>query len=197
VFIHWGLYSIPAGEWNGRVIPGLGEWIMNRGRILVHDYEQLAAQFNPVKFDADAWVALAKNAGMKYLTITSKHHDGFAMFGSKVSPYKVVDATPFRRDPMKELAAACPRAGIKLCVYYSQTQDWHEPDAVGNTWDFPDESKKDFQKYYDAKVLPQVRELLTNYGPVGLIWFDTRAASRFARASSLPISCINCNRNAW
>jgi len=118
-------------------------------------------------------VAVAKNAGMKYLTITSKHHDGFAMYGSKVSPYNIVDATPFHRDVMKDLAAACQRAGIKLCFYYSQTQDWHEPDAVGNTWDWPDESKKNFQKYYDEKVIPQVRELLTNYGPIGLIWFDT------------------------
>ncbi len=173
MFIHWGIYTVPAGEWHGKPVEGLGEWIMNRGKIPVHDYEKLAAQFNPVKFNADEWVAIAKNAGMKYITITSKHHDGFAMFGSKVSPYNIVDATPFHRDPMKELAAACQRAGLKLCFYYSQTQDWHEPDAVGNDWDFPDETAKNFQRYYDSKVLPQVRELLTNYGPIGLIWFDT------------------------
>jgi alpha-L-fucosidase len=105
--------------------------------------------------------------------ITAKHHDGFAMYGSKVSKYNIVDATPFHRDPMKELAAACKRGGIRLCFYYSQTQDWHEPDGNGNTWDFPDESKKDFAKYLEEKVKPQVRELLTNYGPIGLIWFDT------------------------
>jgi len=173
MFIHWGIYSVPAGEWQGKPIAGLGEWIMNHGKIPVVEYEKLAAQFDPEKFNADQWVAIAKNAGMKYITITSKHHDGFAMFGSKVSRYNIVDATPFHRDPMKELAAACQRAGLKLCFYYSQTQDWHEPDAVGNDWDFPDQSKKNFQKYYDEKVIPQVRELLTNYGPIGLIWFDT------------------------
>lgn len=173
MFIHWGIYTVPAGEWNGRQIEGLGEWIMNRARIPVHDYEKLASQFNPVQFDAERWVTIAQNAGMKYITITAKHHDGFAMYGSKVSPYNIVDATPFHRDPMKDLAAACQRHGLKLCFYYSQTQDWHEPDAVGNNWDFPDESAKNFQKYYDEKVIPQVRELLTNYGPIGLIWFDT------------------------
>ncbi|HLJ46910.1 MAG TPA: alpha-L-fucosidase [Bryobacteraceae bacterium] len=173
MFIHWGIYALPAGEWHGKPVDGLGEWIMNHAKIPVRDYEKLAAGFNPVKFNADQWVAIAKNAGMKYITITSKHHDGFAMFASKVSPYNIVDATPFHRDPMKELAAACQRAGLKLCFYYSQTQDWHEPDAVGNDWDFPDEGAKTFQRYYDSKVLPQVRELLTNYGPIGLIWFDT------------------------
>jgi alpha-L-fucosidase len=173
MFIHWGLYSIPAGVWDGKPVPGLGEWIMHNAKIPVRDYEKLAAQFDPVDFNADQWVAIAKNAGAKYITITAKHHDGFAMFGSKVTPYNIVDATPFHRDPMKELAAACRRAGIRLCFYYSQSQDWHEPDAIGNTWDFPDESKKDFQKYFNEKVLPQVKELLTNYGPLGLIWFDT------------------------
>ncbi|MGA2328272.1 MAG: alpha-L-fucosidase [Bryobacteraceae bacterium] len=172
MFIHWGIYAVPAGEWKGQPIPGIGEWIMHRAKIPVREYEKLAAQFNPVKFNADEWVAVAKNAGMKYIVITSKHHDGFAMYGSKASKYNIVDATPFGRDPLKELAAACRKAGIKLGFYYSQTQDWHEPDADGNTWDFPDE-KKNFAAYLEAKVKPQVRELLTNYGPVALIWFDT------------------------
>jgi len=139
MFIHWGLYSVPAGEWKGKPIAGLGEWIMNRAKIPVAEYEQLAKQFNPVKFNADEWVAVARSAGAKYIVITSKHHDGFAMYGSKVSRHNIVDATPFHRDPMKELAAACQKAGIKLCFYYSQTQDWHEPDGNGNTWDWPDE----------------------------------------------------------
>jgi alpha-L-fucosidase len=173
MFIHWGIYSVPAGQWNGAPVNGLGEWIMFRARIPVHDYEKLATQFNPVKFNADEWVAIAKNAGMKYITITSKHHDGFAMYGSKVSKYNIVDATPYHHDVIKDLAAACQRAGLKMCFYYSQTQDWHEPDGVGNDWDFPADAKKNFQSYYDQKVIPQVRELLTNYGPVGLIWFDT------------------------
>src|SRR5712691_2741338 len=120
LFIHWGIYTVPAGEWKGKPIEGLGEWIMNRGKIPVGEYERLASQFNPVQFDAEKWVSIAKAAGMKYITITSKHHDGFAMYGSKVSRYNIVDATPFHRDPMKELAAACQRNGLKLCFYYSQ-----------------------------------------------------------------------------
>lgn len=173
LMIHWGLYSVPAGEWKGKLIPGLGEWIMNRAHIPISEYEQLAPQFNPVKFDADAWVRMARDAGMKYIVITSKHHDGFAMYGSKASKYNIVDATPFRRDVMKELAAATQKYGLKLCFYYSQTQDWHEPDAVGNDWDFSPETKKDFARYLEEKVKPQVTEILTNYGPIGLIWFDT------------------------
>src|SRR5215213_2770508 len=173
MFIHWGLYAVPAGEWKGKPISGLGEWIMNRAKIPVREYEQLAPQFNPVKFDAVEIVRLAKNAGMKYIVITSKHHDGFAMYHSRASRFNIVDATPFKRDPLKELADAAQKAGIKLGFYYSQTQDWHEPDAVGNDWDFRDESKKNFAKYLEEKVKPQVTEILTNYGPIGLIWFDT------------------------
>jgi alpha-L-fucosidase len=173
MFIHWGVYSVPAGEWKGKKIEGLGEWIMNRAKIPVNEYERLAPQFNPAKFNAEEIVRLAKNAGMKYIVITSKHHDGFAMYHSQVSKYNIYDATPFKRDPLKELADAAQKDGIKLGFYYSQTQDWHEPDAVGNDWDFPDESKKNFQKYLDEKVKPQVTEILTNYGPIGLIWFDT------------------------
>jgi alpha-L-fucosidase len=173
MFIHWGLYAVPAGIWDGKDVPGIGEWIMNHAKIPVAEYEKLAAKFNPVRFNADQWVSVAKNAGMKYIVITAKHHDGFAMFKSQASKYNIVDATPFHRDPMKELAAACARQGIRLCFYYSQTQDWHEPDGVGNTWDFPDETKKDFNRYFRNKVIPQVRELLTQYGPIGLIWFDT------------------------
>src|SRR5436305_3170099 len=123
MFIHWGLYAIPAGEWKGQQVPGIGEWIMNRAKIPVRDYEQLAKQFNPVKFDPDAWVRIAKNAGQKYMVITAKHHDGFAMFRSKVSKYNVYDATPFGRDVVGELAAACKRAGMPLGFYNSQTQD--------------------------------------------------------------------------
>src|SRR5690349_22063529 len=127
LFIHWGLYSIPAGEWKGQPIAGIGEWIMNRAKIPVKEYEQLAGQFNPVKFDAEAWVQMAEDAGMKYIVITSKHHDGFAMFDSKVTTWDVVDATPFKRDILKELSAACQKRGMPLGFYYSQAQDWHEP----------------------------------------------------------------------
>jgi len=147
MFIHWGLYAVPAGEWKGKPIAGRGEWIMNRAKIPVAEYEQLAKQFNPVKFNADEWVAVARSAGAKYIVITSKHHDGFAMYGSKVSKYNIVDATPYHHDVIKDLAAACQRAGLKMCFYYSQTQDWHEPDGIGNDWDFPDDAKKNFQSY--------------------------------------------------
>ena len=172
MFIHWGLYAVPAGEWKGQPIPGIGEWIMNRAKIPVKEYERLADSFNPVKFNADEWVGIAKAAGQKYIVITSKHHDGFAMFRSPSSKYNIFDATPFHRDPMAELAAACKKNGIRLCFYYSQTQDWHHPDGAANTWDY-DESKKDFRHYLDTLVKPQVREILTQYGPIGLIWFDT------------------------
>ena len=173
LFIHWGLYAIPAGEWNGKRSLGIGEWIMNRLTIPVRDYEKLASRFNPVKFNADEWVRLAKDAGMKYIVITSKHHDGFAMFKSNASAYNIVDATPFKRDVLKELADAAARQGIRLGFYYSQSQDWHEPNGAGNTWDFGPDDKKDYDQYLRSKAEPQVKELLTGYGPVALIWFDT------------------------
>jgi alpha-L-fucosidase len=172
LFIHWGLYAIPAGQWKGQAVPGIGEWIMHRARIPVAEYEPLAQQFNPVKFDAAEWVSLAKRAGQKYFVITAKHHDGFCMYRTSLTHYNIVDATPFGRDPMAELAAECARQGIRFGFYYSQTQDWHHPDGDGNDWDY-DESKKDFAGYIEDYVKPQVRELLTNYGPIALIWFDT------------------------
>ena len=165
LFIHWGLYSIPAGVWKGKEIPGIGEWIMNHARIPVKEYEQLAKKFDPVKFDADKWVKMAKDAGMKYVVITSKHHDGFAMYHSKVSKYNIYDATPFKRDPMKELSEACRKYGLRFGFYYSQTQDWHEPNAAGNDWDFHGDNPPNFTQYLNDKVIPQVKELLTNYEP--------------------------------
>ena len=201
LFIHWGLYAIPAGEWKGERIPRIGEWIMLRAQIPVKEYEQLATQFNPVKFNAAEWVALAKRAGQKYLTITAKHHDGFCMFDSKVTDYDIVDATPFGRDPMKELAAECKKQGIKLCFYYSQTQDWHHPHGDGNDWDYPVPTDEQFDSYVREYVGPQVRELLTNYGPIGLIWFDTPKRmtldqSRFLRGlvNEVQPDCLVCGR---
>src|SRR5712692_9315634 len=173
LFIHWGLYAIPSGEWKGHAVPGLGEWIMFRAPIPIREYEQLASRFNPVRFNADDWVQLAQDAGMKYMVITSKHHDGFALFHSKASAYNVVDATPLKRDILKELADACAKRGMRLGFYYSQAQDWHEPNGAGNTWDFGPDEKKDYDQYLRAKAEPQVRELLSGYGPVALIWFDT------------------------
>jgi alpha-L-fucosidase len=173
LFIHWGLYCIPAGEWKGQPVKGIGEWIMNRAKIPVAEYEQLAKQFDPVKFNADQWVQMAQDAGMKYIVITSKHHDGFAMYHSQVSKYNVYDATPWHRDPMKELSAAAARHHIKFGFYYSQAQDWHEPNGAGNTWDFGPDDKKDYDQYLRGKAEPQVREILSGYGPICLVWFDT------------------------
>jgi alpha-L-fucosidase len=172
MFIHWGLYAIPAGEWKRQAIPGIGEWLMLRARVPVAEYEQLARQFNPVKFNADEWASLAAQAGARYLVITAKHHDGFCMYKSNVTDYNIVDATPFGRDPMKELAEACAKHNLRFCFYYSQTQDWHHPGGDGNDWDY-DDATRDFDGYVENYVKPQVRELLTNYGPIGLIWFDT------------------------
>jgi alpha-L-fucosidase len=173
MFIHWGPYSALAGEWKGQRIPvgNEAEWVMERFNIPVAEYREKARQFNPVHFDAEAWVALAKAAGMKYLVVTAKHHDGFAMYASKVSKYNIVDWTPFHRDPLQELAEACKKAGIRFCVYYSHREDWDHPDAYGNDWDY-DISKKDFARYLEEKSKPQLRELLSNYGPLGLVWFD-------------------------
>jgi len=183
LFIHWGLYSEAAAQWRGKTYYGIAEWIMCRARIPVKDYEKLAKRFNPEEFDAKAWVRLAKTAGMKYIVITAKHHDGFALFKSKASRFNIVDATPFHRDPLKELAEACRNEGLKLGFYYSQFQDWHEPDAAGNTWDF--KQKGDFDKYLREKAIPQIEELLTHYGPVALIWFDTPGSISHEAATTL------------
>lgn len=174
MFIHWGIYSHLGGEWKGRRTANIGEFMLVDLNIPPEEYEAAAKQFNPVDFDADAWVKLAKEAGMKYLVFTAKHHDGFAMYHSACSKYNIVDATPFKRDPMKELSEACRREGIKFCFYYSQTQDWHHPDGYDGYYagDTPDE-RKNFRSYLDEKCKPQLYELLTQYGDIGLIWFDT------------------------
>jgi alpha-L-fucosidase len=197
MFIHWGVYSLPAGIWDGRQIGGIGEWIMNRGKIPVADYQRMAKQFNPVNYDPDAWVRMAKDAGMKYIVITSKHHDGFALFETKASKWNVVDATVYGKDLLKPLAEACKKYGIKLGFYYSQAQDWNNPggsaarrptkegwanpDSViidaytkehRGHWD-PAQEKKSFAQYIDDVAVPQVREILTNYGDLAVLWWDT------------------------
>jgi alpha-L-fucosidase len=193
MFIHWGLYAVPAGEYNGQRSKRIGEWIMDWANIPRAEYEKFAPRFNPVKFNAQEWVRIAKDAGMKYIVITSKHHDGFALYDSKVTKYDVVDATPFKRDILKELVAACKKQNMPLGFYYSQSQDWHDPNGAGNDWDFgpdlgPDKKElKQYDKYLREKAEPQVRELLTEYGPVALVWFDTprmmdgERAKRFTR----------------
>ena len=197
MFIHWGVYSIPAGTWNGRQIGNIGEWIMNRGKIPVEDYKTMAKDFNPVRYDPDSWVKMAKDAGMKYIVITSKHHDGFALFKSEASKWNVVDHTVYGKDLLKPLAEACKKHGIKLGFYYSQAQDWVNPggtairrltkegwlnpDSViidaytkehNGHWDWRQETKT-FEQYINEVSVPQVRELLTNYGELAVLWWDT------------------------
>ncbi len=189
LFIHWGLYAIPGGVWQGKPVRISSEWIMAHVPIPVKEYEPLAAQFNPVDFNAGQWVKMAKDSGMKYIVFTAKHGDGFAMYRSKVSAYNIYDATPFHRDPLRELAEACARQGMKLGLYYSQSVDWHEPGGEGNSWDFGRDSEKDksgaFDRYLQTKVEPQLKELLTEYGPICEIFFDTPALMTPPRAQRL------------
>ena len=185
LFIHWGVYSVPAGTYNGKRIPGIGEWIMNHGKIPVAEYRQYAKQFNPVKFNADDWVKLAKQAGMKYIVITAKHHDGFAMFDTKASEWNIVQASPFGRDPLKELASACRKYGIKPGFYYSQAQDWNNGGAAsGGKWDPAQQRSMD--DYIDKIAVPQVKELLSNYGEFpAVLWWDTPEDMNQERAAKL------------
>ena len=125
MFIHWGVYSVPAGAYHGKLIPGLGEWIMNDAKIPMAEYQKFATAYNPVKYNPDDWVKLARDAGMKYIVITAKHHDGFANFTTQASPWNIVDATPYGKDVLQPLAAACRKYAIKLGFYYSQAQDWN------------------------------------------------------------------------
>ena len=170
LFIHWGLYSIPAS----------GEWVQYGKKISGQEYEKFAKQFNPVKFNAREWVSMAKQAGMKYIVITTKHHEGFCMFDSKLTNYDIVDATPYGKDPMKDLSEECKKQGMKLCFYYS-VQDWHHPGFplkyTYHTKQFPEgfhgfpNPNADYKKYF-AYLSGQVKELLTNYGDIGIIWWD-------------------------
>jgi len=198
MFIHWGVYAQFAGVYNGHEQQkGGAEWIMNRSKIPYADYQAMAKQFNPVKYDADEWVRMAKNAGMKYIVITSKHHDGFAMFKSEASKWNIADATPYGKDVLQPLAAACKKYGIKLGFYYSQAQDWNNPGGAASRklmsegWPNPDSALIDaytkehnghwdpmqetatFNEYIDRVAVPQVKELLTNYGEVSVLWWDT------------------------
>ncbi|HEY6332920.1 MAG TPA: alpha-L-fucosidase, partial [Blastocatellia bacterium] len=177
MFIHWGLYCVPAGEYEGKRANQTAEWIMSWADIPRAKYEEFLPQFDPEKFNAAEWVRIARNAGMKYIVITSKHHEGFAMYGSKVSKYNIVDATPFHRDPMKELAAECKKQGIKFCFYYS-IMDWHHPsqyvDAKGKdptAGDGNNKIKAEAKAGYINYMKAQLKELVTGYDPA-VLWFD-------------------------
>jgi alpha-L-fucosidase len=202
MFIHWGLYSVPAGTWDGKQIPSLGEWIMNNASIPVADYKALAPKFNPTGFSAHDIVALAKLAGMKYIVITAKHHDGFAMFDSKANAFNIVAATPFKRDPLRELAEECRKQGLKLGFYYSQDQDWTAPgasailrgnhDPVTHHWDKAQDGE--FDTYLHTKAIPQIKELLSNYGEFpAVVWFDTPTAN----GAGEPASESDLEQPAW
>lgn len=186
MMVHWGLYSLLAGEYRGRRSSSYAEWIQSYFRIPNAEYSKLADAFNPLYFNAEEWVKFAKNCGMEYLVVTSKHHDGFALFRSEVSKFNVYDATPFHRDVIGELAEACYKHGLKLGLYYSQDLDWHEEHGGGylsdpkwcsgtswnNNWDFPGVENKDYSICFREKIMPQVEEILKNYGELCLVWFD-------------------------
>ncbi len=184
LFIHWGVYSVPAGYYHGKSVGG-GEWIMHNSKIPKAEYQAFAKEFNPVKFNADQWVKMAKDAGMKYIVITSKHHDGFAMFDTQASPWGITHATPFGRDPLKELAAACKKQGIKLGFYYSQAQDWNNGGAsYQGKWDPAQQHEMD--DYIDKIAVPQVKEILSNYGEFpAVLWWDTPVDMNPQRAQKL------------
>lgn len=191
MFVHWGVYSTPGGEWKGKKVTGYSEHLMRKEKIARAEYyENVVKSFNPVDFNADEWIKTASNAGMKYFIITAKHHDGFAMFDSDVTDYNIVDATKFAKDPMIDLAAACKKYGVKFGFYYSHAFDWEHPDAPGNDWDYnnpggdlnlfggrnwydvhPELLPKAI-KYVDEKAIPQIKELLVKYHP-DILWFDT------------------------
>jgi alpha-L-fucosidase len=175
MFIHWGLYSQVGNLWKGKTYYGASEWIMNKlmADIPIDEYKAIAGQFNPTAFDADKIVKLAKDAGMKYIIITAKHHDGFAMYNSKACDFNIVKQTPFGRDPMKELSDACRRQGIGFGFYYSHNKDWTYPGGNGGPQTDVNGVKKTFDDYFNEKCLPQVEELTKNYGDIQLIWFDT------------------------
>lgn len=190
MFIHWGVYSLPGGEWKGKKVSGYAEHLMRKEKITRKEYLGLAHQFNPVQFNAEQWVLNAKKAGMNYFIVTAKHHDGFAMYNSEVSDFNIIKQTPFGRDPMMELAKACKKHGMKFGFYYSHAFDWEHPDAPGNDWEYKNpggdlnlyggrdwfdvhpELLPKAIKYVDEKAIPQIRELLTKYHP-DILWFDT------------------------
>ncbi len=201
-FVHWGLYAMddPWTDRPARADHWTQEWVMQVRRIPAGEYEALAGRFNPTAFDADQWVDTFLRAGQRYLVMTSKHHDGFCLFHSERTDFNVVDATPFGRDVIGELADACRRHTLPFGVYYSQTQDWHHPDGHGNDWDFDPEGK-DFDRYLREYVRPQVRELLTGYGPIAILWFDTpmimtaeQSRGLLDLVHELQPACLVCGR---
>ncbi len=188
MFIHWGVYSVPAGVYQGQEVKSLGEWIMHNAKIPVATYQAYAKDFNPTQYDPEKWVLMAKNAGMKYIVITTKHHDGFAMFDSKASDWNIVKRTPYGKDVIKMLADACRKYNMKLGFYYSQANDWNNPGgaAQGGHWDKAQDGS--FDEYIDKVAVPQIREILNNYGDVAELWWDVPTDMTKERAAKfLPL----------
>lgn len=225
MFIHWGVYAQMAGVYKGhQQARGGAEWIMNRMKVPVGEYKAVAKQFNPTKYNPDEWVRIAKDAGMKYIIITAKHHDGFALFDSKASDWDITDATPYGKDLLKPLAEACKKHGVKLGFYYSQAQDWGNPGGsvarkvMAEGWPNPDSAKIDaytqehkghwdpaqetatFAQYIDRVAVPQVKEILSNYGEISVLWWDTptnmtdEAALKLQEALKLQPNIITNDR---
>lgn len=194
LFVHWGVYAVPAGEYQGHKVPHLAEWIMNAARIPKEEYRKFAAGFDPKEYDARQWVAAAAKGGARYMVVTAKHHDGFAMFDSKVTDWDAVDATPGKRDLLGELAAACREARMPLGFHYSQSQDWWHPGGAsyGKPWDASQAGN--FDAYLDRVAIPQLRELAERYGPVACLFFDTPAKMTPDRArrieAAVPVSTV-------
>ena len=184
LFIHWGLYSKLGGVWMDKNYYGSGEWIMNVAKANADAYAEEAANMDLSDYNPEEWAMLAKKAGIKYVVITAKHHEGFTMYDSKVSDFTIVKSTKYGKDPMLPLSQKIREQGIEFGFYYSQFLDWHEPNGGGNRWDF-DESKKDYQEYYSRKAIPQLKELLSNYGPLGTIWFDMPGGLTYEQTKSL------------
>jgi len=176
LFIHWGVYSVPAGTYEGKQIAGIGEWILRNAKIPVAEYKSYAQDFNPVNYDPKAWVKMAKDAGMKYIVITSKHHDGFALFDSNVSDWDIADASPYGKDLLKPLVKEAKKEGLKIGFYYSQAQDWTHPGGAksgykeGEYWD--EAHAGSFDEYLKEIAYPQVKEILTDYD-IDILWWDT------------------------
>ena len=190
MFIHWGVYAVPAGEYKGEPVKGIGEWIQQHGQIPKEEYEKFAKQFDPVKFDADAWVKIIADAGMKYLVITSKHHDGFAMWDSKVSAYDIVDFAPYGKDILNELSRACKAQGIKFGLYHS-IMDWHHTDAQAYSYMKDDPNKREdnathFANYLETHMKPQLKELIDNYEP-DILWFDGEWVGEYTHEQGLEV----------
>ena len=188
MFIHWGVYAVPAGIHNGSQVKGVGEWIQCFAKIPISEYEKYAKQFNPIKYNAEQWAKMMKKAGMKYVVITSKHHDGFALWDSEVSEYDAVDFAPYGKDILKSLSEACKTQGIKFGLYHS-IMDWHHPQAQANSepeYDYQNHPNSEFPQFVEQYLKPQLKELIDNYDP-DILWFDGEWINDFTHEMGMDL----------